>query len=264
MLLFFEAITENLLSSAIGKFLHYSLPRLRYLGCTIIRPSADIRIVFSALLRISESDEYLLIRNLHRPETFAPIGGVYKYRQDAQPELDKFEFRPHDMGPGDDMANDIRGYLPRRNLVKLLHWYHCNANRESDKECLRRELKEELDEIGLSRNFKCPEDFHFRSVRTIIEGPESVPGQTYAQFRIFEIYEIAPVTSNIKRFLHQLRKSAIKNPDLLLVSAQEIITGRARTGEIVASTAAYLIGKKRIHQSSPIFVSQPKVKSRKA
>ena len=254
--MFVETVLEHLLASEIGHVLHRSVYRVRFFRCSIIKPSTHMRVAFSALLRIADSDQYLLVRNLHRPETFGPFGGVYKYFDDAQPALDNFDFHTQAIGPGSDMKNDLRGFLPRKNLSKLVSWYQKQTDRESFKQCVCRELKEELLEINLPRNIRCPEELHFRLVRVVAEGPESVPGQLYSQFRIFEIYDLFPRSTDISRFLRQLVKAARRNNNLLLANAQEIIVGRAKTGEVIGNHAGYLIGRKRIRPDTPAFGPQ--------
>lgn len=58
-----------------------------------IAPQKEIRVAMAALIRITSGDNYVLIRNLHRPESFAPLGGVYKYFDEARHPLDTCEFR---------------------------------------------------------------------------------------------------------------------------------------------------------------------------
>lgn len=212
---------------------------------------------FSALLRISDSDRYLLVRNLHRPESFGPFGGVYKYFEDAQPALDRFDFKPQVFGPGADMKNDIRGFLPRKNLAKIVQWYAKKTDRESFKECLCRELREELVEVGLPR-IRCPDGLLFRPVRTVREGPGSVPGEDYTQFRIFEVYDLFPMSTDTQKFVRQLFKAARRHKNVLLASAKEIIRGRASNGSVIGHHAGYLLGGKRVRPDNPAFVQQQK------
>src|SRR5438105_15920103 len=105
--MFIEVVLEHLLASEIGHLLHRSAYKVRFLHYSLIKPTTHMRVAFSALLRIADSDQYLLVRNLHRPETFGPFGGVYKYFDDAQPALDKFEFHPQMIGPDSDMKSDL-------------------------------------------------------------------------------------------------------------------------------------------------------------
>lgn len=252
-----ESIVENIIATEVGHYIRRSAWRLRFVRCQVVNPSEDIRIAFSALLRIADGDKYLLIRNLHRPETFGPFGGVYKYLEDAQPTLDGFDFKPQVFGPGDDMRYDIRGFLPRKNLAKLVGWFSKQANRESFKECLCRELREELAEVGVPR-IQCPDGLQFRPVRTVREGPGPVPGEDYTQFRIFEVYDLHPVSTDTQKFVRKLFRAARRHKNLLLANAKEIIRGRATDGSVIGHHSGYLIGRKRIRPDTPAFVHQQK------
>jgi hypothetical protein len=244
---------EHLIASEIGRFLHGSVSSVRFLRTIVINPSAEIRVAFSALLRIATADQYLLIRNLHRPETFGPFGGVYKYLDNAQPSLDKFEFKPQVVGPGLDMKNDLRGFLPRKNLAKLVAWYYRETSRESYKQCLVRELKEELKEADLGTSLRCPSDINFGLVRSIAEGPVTVPGQHYKQFRVFEVYDPSPKTNDTDDFLRHILKIVRRHRNLLLASSQEIASGRTRKGNVIGPHTGYLIGRKRTRPDDPAF-----------
>ena len=50
--------------------------------------------------------------------------------------------------------------------------------REHADDCLRRELVEEVDEVGIGPLDVPPHDLHFTHVRTVVEGPAPVPGMS--------------------------------------------------------------------------------------
>lgn len=206
----------------------------------------EIRVAFSALLRITETDKYILIRSHNFPESFGPFGGVYKYFfQKAKPILDALDFRDKPIDPEND-KNDLRGCLPRGNLLQFVRWFNkYSPERESFNECLHRELDEELAEVKLTAVLKISKDLKFQHIRTVTEGPESVAGQPFMQYRIFEVYEINQTTHEANEFIQQLFEVACKHPDLLIASSQEIITGKSRSGKQIGSHACYLIGKRR-------------------
>src|SRR5207249_4042132 len=101
-----------------------------------------LRVSFSAIVRVEAAGEYLLIRNLHRQEVFAPIGGVYKYAEAATVSLDALSFRQEHTAWPEDTSLDVRGFLPRRNALTFRRWFDAGYNRESGSECLRREFVE--------------------------------------------------------------------------------------------------------------------------
>jgi transcriptional regulator with XRE-family HTH domain len=213
----------------------------------------EIRVAFSALLRIADADRFVLVRNLHRKETFGPFGGVFKYLNEAQSTLDNCEFKPQVIEPRDDMRNDLRGFLPQQHLKNILAWYRKGFGRESSEQCLIRELKEELKEAGLSGNLNCPTDIEFRQVRSVAEGPASVPGQLYKQYRIFEVLD--PITGNREtdEFLRRLFEMAHQHSNLLIARSQEIYAGRSKSGVVIGPQSGYLLGKKRIRPDDPLF-----------
>lgn len=253
-------IGETLVESFIVYLVREQLWKVNILKCKLIKPSEEMRVAFSAILRITDGPGYLLVRNLHQSETFCPFGGVYKYFEEALPQLDALNFHPQVVGPGDDMRQDLRGFLPRKNLPKLLRWYRSGANRETHSDCLCRELKEELKEVSLYKTLKVPSTLHFRLVRSVLEGPEHVPGQAYTQFRIFDVYDLSPTTSHIKRFVKRLMKVASEHPDLLIADADEIRAGRSRDGKVLGHHCCYFIWHKRVRPDTPIFVFAPAFK----
>lgn len=238
----------------VGIHLLERLSRIRFLKCRIVNRNLDIRVAYSALLRISDGGQYVLVRNLHRPETYGPFGGVYKFRETAKGDLDEMQFKPQDLGPGSDMRNDLRGYLPRKNLPRLCRWYVRGDERETAADCLLRELREELKEIGLGGNRLRPPPFvQLRKVRSVEEGPETVEGQPYFQYRVFEVYEPAEPNKTARRFFRKLLETAQKHPQLLVANAEEITTGRARDNKIIGHHTVYLLGRRRIRHEFPPF-----------
>jgi ADP-ribose pyrophosphatase YjhB (NUDIX family) len=209
---------------------------------------AEVRVVVSAVLRIEHAGKYLLIRNTHRPESFAPVGGVYKYRPSARPTLDTFCYRAdaRDL----EMQNDVRGFVTKGTFSSFQAWFKSEAHRETAEECLRRELEEELDEVSLS--FSQLADLNFRKVRAVDEGPEFVEAHKYWQFRIFEIYEFTE-TPSAHALLDILKQSSKTSKDLLWVTADEIQKGRAQTREVLAPHASYFLGTKRYRGLDPAF-----------
>src|SRR3546814_5951457 len=58
----------------------------RLIGMSVWRPGGKARISVSALLRIQRDDGcFAVIKNLHRPEDYSAIGGVYKCHPKSGP-----------------------------------------------------------------------------------------------------------------------------------------------------------------------------------
>ncbi|WP_337288987.1 hypothetical protein [Candidatus Methylomirabilis sp.] len=232
------------------------LSKARLVACRVWRPNAELRVSLSALLRISDGGRFLLIRNYHRPELFGPVGGVYKYYDDARVQLDEVSFRPQDVGRGDDMRNDLRGFLPRRYAPQLIKWYEQRTLRESPEACLLRELREELREVKLVSRVSPPAELPLRPVRTVREGPERVPGQAYTQYRVFEVFDIATnATAAADAFRRLFEIAAVGHDHLLIATSDEIVAGRARNGRRIGSHTAYLIRRSRVLPPEPPFTS---------
>jgi SMODS-associated NUDIX domain len=247
-----QGIINGLIPSLILKIFEVRKYIYIWIYTKIIKPNSEIRIVVSSLLRIYDKGSYILVRNSHRNETFSPFGGVMKYERTAQQFLDIIGFEQDAMCSHKDMEKDIRGFIPRKNLIKFITWYNSNNNRESRNDCAKRELREELqgakvdvssvDFLGLS----------LCQVRTIMEGPESVKGYNYKQFRIFEIVDLDTDYDSTKRLLRIINDELQnKNHDLLAVNSREIRKGRHLDGSLIGDISSYLIGSKKIGYATP-------------
>lgn len=248
----FVAEADSGAEPPIGRSFPVVLRASRYM----LRPQGDLRVAFSALLKIAQGDRYLLIRNFHRLESFAPLGGVYKYMPSAIPALDAVGFRPQSIGPGRDMVGDLRGFLPFKNFNKILRWFASGRDRESAPACLTREFDEEMDEPPFHYFFEAPREMAVRRVRRVEEGPEPVPGQNYLQYRIFDVFE--PCASpDASQFIAKLfRVENDSYGQLVAATSSDIIRGRVGPMALVGSHSAYLFGSKRYHPHSPLFITE--------
>jgi hypothetical protein len=211
---------------------------------------AEVRAAFAALLRIQDRGRYLLINTPLRPEEFSPFGGVHKYYREAKTILDELEFRPQVAGPV--MLNDLRGFLPFEFLLRLRDWFNENWGREGYVECLQRELTEECLEIGISL-LPDIESLRFEHVRTVQEGPYSVPALSYSQYRHFGVYDLALGHPEEAAVLDAVREHTKQNSNLLWATAEEIIRGRAAGRQAIGGHAAYMLGSRRFRFDGPVF-----------
>src|SRR3546814_14896498 len=117
---------------------------------SVWRPGGKARISVSALLRIQRDDGcFAVTKNLHRPEDYSAIGGVYKCHPKSGPlELAAFGFIPEHRMQGEDVTNDVRGYTRRKFIGKILKWSDEEQTRtQTGEECLSREYgQEEVEE----------------------------------------------------------------------------------------------------------------------
>lgn len=171
---------------------------------------SQLRVALSAILRIEQDGRYLLVRNLHRPESFAPFGGVYKFFTQAKAKLDEFSFRLQ--AADSDMRNDIRGFIAPDDLPAFREWFRSSNDRESSIDCLRRELREELVEVGLDAALVSTA-LQFRHIRSVQEGPEYIASQGYHQFRLFDVFDLIEDTKS-EKLLAALRAHSANSPIL--------------------------------------------------
>jgi 8-oxo-dGTP pyrophosphatase MutT (NUDIX family) len=160
--------------------------------------------------------------------------------------LDKFSFHPQVLDA--DMKNDIRGFVSSRCLEGFRKWLEGGDGREGPTECIRRELREELMEVGLDAAL-VPDDLRIHPVRTVTEGPEYIPALGCSQFRVFDVYELDH-NADVNQGLIQALVDC-SSRDLLWVSAESAKRGRAPTGQVVAAHAPYLFGEDRYRVGDP-------------
>jgi pimeloyl-ACP methyl ester carboxylesterase len=217
-----------------------------------IGPNQDIRVSMSALVRIAAGDKYVLVRNLHRPESFAPLGGVYKCGERGQCELDRFEFRPQAIDG--DMFGDLRGFLPNKHLPSFLEWFASGIGRETAHECLSRELSEELKQADMEVRPEEIAGLRFVHVRTVHEGPDHIAAERYLQRRIFDVYD--PVADSVaaRELVGRIKSHASTSKEMVWATSQEIIRGRHRQGHVIGAHSPYLFGQTRYRSQDPAFI----------
>ncbi len=252
-----EGIIGHVLAHFLDDVTRERLWRLRLLPCKVVGRNQDIRVSFSAFLRVAKGDSYLLVRSLHRREAFGPLGGVYKYAASARRHLDELQFRPQGSGTSKDMTNDLRGFLPRRQLLAFLKWFDEGKEREDHTTCLRRELIEELRETHVPKGRPLPQLLQFERLRRVQEGPARVAGQPFSQYRIFDFFDLADPSPEVTAFFAELRSIAVMHKDLLLATSREIIVGRSADGRLIGHHAGYLFGRQRVRPDEPLFVEVP-------
>lgn len=251
-----NTIINKALTSVFDLVLREKLWKVRFLPCWFFSRGEDMRVAFSALLRIKDADSYLLVRNHLRRYAFGPFGGVYKQLASARSTLDGLEFRAQSGTDVDDMRNDIRGFLPRKHILAMTRWFEAGTGREDATTCLRRELSQELHEIGLGEEHPVPSIINFGLVRRIQEGPRCAVGQTFLQYRSFDVYEITDETDDVHQFVKNLRIAARTHDDLLLASSSDIVKGRSSDGSFIGHHCGYLFGRRRVRPDEPMFVDR--------
>jgi hypothetical protein len=219
----------------------------------VLMPVGTIRVSLSTLLRIKEGDQYVLFHTPYTPGSYGPPGGVFKFHPAAQQYLDRFFFREElRTAQAVVMHRDLRGFVPARRLAPFLRWFHSGSDRESATECLRRELREELSEIGHPELTAEVESIAFRFVRRIVEPPRNVPGRDYRQVRLFEVYSLETTDEAASRLRSRLLDLARDSGDrrVILASGQDVVSGRC--GELfIGPQSVFLFGTRRYRQDIP-------------
>ncbi|MFI2635439.1 hypothetical protein ACH5A2_34470 [Streptomyces collinus] len=186
-----------------------------------------------------------------RPDSYDPPGGVVKYHPAARPALDRLGFR-EELRVDRRMRSDLRGFLPGRALPGFVRWLDRQEDRESALECVRRELGEELAEIGHPELAAGIDRLHFTRVRHVVDGPLKVPGRPYRVVRLFDVWDLDLDTPEAVRLRDALTALAADSADhgVLVATADDIVHGR-RHHAYLAPHAAYLMGERRYHADLP-------------
>ena len=209
--------------------------------------STRMRVSFSAILRISQGDQFLLAAMKAHRWAFGPFGGVYHFYEGASELLHECEFTPKSNASN---PRDLRGFLPRRHFARLLRWFFSERDRESAEKCLQRELREELHEVGEDSFVRSVDTLHFRFVRSVIEPPRKVSGQDHLQFRCFHVYEVDTSFENSAAFATALLDRARNHPKMRVATTSEIVTGRLGN-DLIGHHAEYLFNRKASRQVLP-------------
>lgn len=250
-------VAEKAASAATTKLvlatLNLGWRRIKWLPTTLTRRDDKVRVVCSAFLRVqNKNGKYLLIRNLHRPEFFAPIGGCYKYLAAAKPYLDQVLFSQDTLVRTGESAMDIRGYIRRRHVADFFKWFSSNnSTRETSRECLIREISEEL---FVESKLAQPKDINlsgleFRYVRSYLE-KSRINDTSTIQFRFFEVYDFCVESEASQALLKYLTTITSKN--LQWVDEKDINIGRTNGNRTIGHAAVLLINDKLTRPDGPL------------
>jgi len=206
-------------------------------------PPADaaVRVSFAALLCLAVDGQYILF-NTGR---VGPPGGAFQYLPSAASDLAEMGFqqeRPN--------VSDLRGKLTGGALPTLLRWFATNAgvHREDGTTCLRRELGEELAEVGFGEFSSLTERMRFEMVRRIVEHrPATTPHHSH-QLRQMEVYISTAGCDQNQRLVDRLVELAVDPAvtTVMAVTASDIEAGHSGSTRI-APHAAYLVGDRLFH-----------------
>jgi hypothetical protein len=248
-----EAIWTGLLVALLGwvtSVLWNNRRRLSLLRIPL-RPFREVRVSVASLLRIQDDDRFVLLHSPFRPDSYGPPGGVIKYHPAARPELDRLRFR-EELRVDQRMRSDLRGFLPATALPGFVRWLDGQRDRESALQAVLRELAEELAEIGHPELAVGIERIHLTHVRHVVDGPLKVPGRSYRQLRLFDVWDLGLDTPEALGLRDALLALAADPADhgAVLVTSDDIFHGRHQRFYVAPHTA-YLIGDRRLHADLP-------------
>ncbi|MFD4277779.1 hypothetical protein R2B67_03200 [Streptomyces cyaneofuscatus] len=250
-----EEILAGLVVSLLGSgaavlWLHRR--RLRLL-LPVLRSADRMRVSAAVLLRVQDDGGYVLFHSPRRPGSYGPPGGVAKYSAGARRELERLGFHEEPRSHP-DMRHDLRGFVPARALAGFARWWSRGDGRESAAECLRRELDEELAEVGHAHHGVDLTGVDFTPVRTVLDGPHRVPGQPYRQLRLIEVCDLDPASPGATGLLRLLLELAGDPADegIIRASVFDIEYGR-RDRCYIQPQSAYLFGERRLNADLPMM-----------
>lgn len=220
---------------------------------SIDRNGSPVRVSFSVLLRIRDNDRYVVFDSLTRPGSYGPPGGAIKYFPPATGILEQLGFQQETRSlRAEPTGFDLRGLVPARSARGFLHWFDTGAYREDPIECLRRELAEELVEVGLADLDVDPHALGFRPVRTVIEGPDVVPHRPFVQLRRFEVFELVAKETVALELVRALAAAGADPdfPGVVCADRAEIEHGRCGAA-LLGPHCAFLVGDQRLAPDLP-------------
>lgn len=197
----------------------------------------DVRLSFSYLFRIEIDGKYVLVKGNRINNRYQPIGGVYKYYDEAKPTLDKFAFKPDVKMKNYDETDDLRITIKGKYILKYMNWFLRMEDREYDP---YREFKEEL----LDSKILPEDEFKILKYRKVFVHNNGITFSKYLQCNellFSDIFELK-LTEHQKNLFRQ----AINNsPDKLCLVSADDIERESRDGIIndISNNSRWLLGE---------------------
>jgi hypothetical protein len=216
-----------------------------------VRRGTIIRFSGTALLRVKHGGGFLLVITQARGESppyWGPLGGVLKCRASDLGHLYALDVDPDWLAsPDDDMDRDLRLKMPGFRFWRFMRWYWRGDGRESPVEALRRELREELSELGLNALVDRISGLEFETYSP--KTTKLFRQDGILHFRLFYVLDaIGPSAAEFERELlaHSLEGR------LMVIPETAIRSGRC-DGVAVGGHSAFLIPGAHYEHQSPSY-----------
>ena len=197
----------------------------------------DIRLSFSYLFRIQINGKYLLVKGNRLKNQYQPIGGVYKYYDEAKPVLESFCYRPDVRMGNSNETDDLRIYIKGKHLLSYMQWFKLMKNREYDP---LREFREEL----INSKLLPAEIFENIEYRKVLVHNKGVQFSTYMQCNELVYADVFEIKLSAKQ------KSAILNAvqehsDMLCLATDNELLSECYNGieKNLGNNAKWLLGE---------------------
>jgi hypothetical protein len=235
----------SLIANEISNGFSLSQKLKNFFKWNLIHRNKTIRVSAASILSVKKNDQQILIKGLNRPNSYGPIGGAIRYHSAAKGFLQDICFEKEEAKNSSHkkkIERDLRGYIPSKHLLKFINWFLLYKNREEN--ALFREIEEELVEINLQNLLGIMGTPDFSLIRSISEGPHKVPGKSFYQYRILNVYEFSEDYQKTRgtKFINALYKASKTEENLILVNSEEIKAGITQLGEHIGGHTPYLFG----------------------
>ena len=226
-------------------WIHWSETRM-ILWC-LFHHRTRIRVSVSALACFKIDDKYLMTRQIRRAHQFGPIGGAVDLFLGGLSEFKRVGFLPEGAveHKWDIDRIALRGTVEGFGLVRLYRMLGRDYGRESFRECIERELVEELNIEGGVGIKHIPRFRHFAYKWSVIEGPKWLRGSNIWQWRLYRIFDYQVDEQYDADFISRLRSEAVSGvKQVALVTEKEIRRGKSSKGMSIGSHAEYVLTRR--------------------
>lgn len=197
----------------------------------------NIRLSFSYLYRVQVDGKYLLVKGNRLKNQYQPIGGVYKYYNEAKPFLESINYIPDTRMKNNEETDDLRIQIKGKYLLEFMQWFLSMKNREYDPS---REFKEELLTTKLlpANSFKI---LHYRKIAFHNKGLTYSKYNNCIEFLYADIFELT-LTEDQKQII---RESVKKHPKSLCLADSDELKSMCHNGieKNLGNNAKWLIGE---------------------